>query len=56
MTIAWDKDIEECVFEGHIFYPCNQFIKNRLDYYAEHNMGAFVWEGGQGFKQFYELF
>ena len=39
-----------------IYFPCLKFIKERLDLFEEYGIGAFVWEGGNGMKYFYELF
>ena len=52
MSIEWNEQIEECIYDdpkdigSRYFYPCNKFLKNRLDYYDKNEMGAFIWEGG----------
>ena len=62
--VQWLADHKECkvmINDGNsgnnlIYFPCLKFIKERLDLFEEYGIGAFVWEGGNGMKYFYELF
>ncbi|KAM3136105.1 hypothetical protein pb186bvf_011727 [Paramecium bursaria] len=56
--LEWNNQYKECIIKGEnkiITYPCPQFIKQRIDLLYEHNFGVFVWDGGQGLKQLYNL-
>lgn len=62
--IRWDAKAHEChhtysaVKTGShhvVFYPCLQFLQDRLMLYEEHNVGVAIWELGQGLEFFYDL-
>jgi hypothetical protein len=36
-------------------YPCLKFLEARLVEFQKYKLGFFIWEGGQGLKQFYEI-
>ena len=58
----WNEENKECEISANrnninylIYYPCLKFLKERLNLFEEANVGAFVWDGGQGLPYFYEL-
>lgn len=56
--LRWNEEYAECMITSggaYYFYPCLNFVRERLRVIAEGGMGAFVWEAGQGMKQFYEV-
>ncbi|KAG2524888.1 hypothetical protein JM16_004757 [Phytophthora kernoviae] len=62
--IRWDATAHECqhvytsVGTGSphvVFYPCLQFLQDRLALYQEFDVGAAIWELGQGLDFFYDL-
>lgn len=61
--LSWNSETLECEIttinkNTHLalYYPCLRFLKERLSLFEEANVGAFVWDGGQGLQYFYELF
>jgi len=65
VNINWNYKFKECVIQysdssnnspNHLVYPCLKFIKTRLELFDYFEVGAFVWEAGQGLEYFYELF
>jgi len=60
---TWNIETRECEISTstnnvnlQLYYPCLRFLKERLNLFEEGNVGAFVWDGGQGLPYFYELF
>lgn len=65
LQLTWNQKLKECVIQyldlstkahNHVVYPCLKFIKTRLELFDEFEVGAFIWEAGQGLEYFYELF
>ena len=61
--IKYNKKTDECEIDvekgGKVtsfYYPCIKFITKRLELFENSDIGAFVWEAGQGLEYFYELF
>jgi chitinase domain-containing protein 1 len=64
VQLSWNQKFKECVMQyvdsstgapNYVVYPCLKFIKTRLDLFDEFEVGAFIWEAGQGLEYFYEL-
>ncbi|KAF1331166.1 hypothetical protein FI667_g4563, partial [Globisporangium splendens] len=62
--IRWDANAHECHHEyysnaggdHHVtFFPCLQFLYDRLQLYEQNGVGAAIWELGQGLDYFYDL-
>jgi len=61
--VEWQENHLECKIAltdrnmpTEIYYPCLKFIQERLNLFQEYEIGTFIWDAGQGFKYFYELF
>ena len=59
----WNSETKECEVNTvvantryNLYFPCLRFLKERLTLFEDANVGAFVWDGGQGLQYFYELF
>jgi len=64
LQIEWDAQHKECISKYtdsstrapiYLAYPCLKFLQSRLELFNEFQVGAFIWEGGQGLEYFYEL-
>lgn len=48
----------ECYWKNDkifLFYPCIEFMRNRIAIANNNGMGVFAWDGGQGPYYFYHL-
>ncbi|TDH67537.1 hypothetical protein CCR75_005348 [Bremia lactucae] len=64
-NIQWNAETHECQHAytatksgGHheVFYPCLQFLQDRLQLFEEYHVGAAIWELGQGTLINYDTF
>ncbi|TMW62492.1 hypothetical protein Poli38472_005110 [Pythium oligandrum] len=61
--LQWDGSAHECLYrytgddeQRHVvYYPCLQFLADRLQLFQDHGVGVAVWELGQGLEYFYDL-
>eukprot|EP00825_Cyclidium_porcatum_P001703 TRINITY_DN1077_c0_g1_i2.p2 TRINITY_DN1077_c0_g1~~TRINITY_DN1077_c0_g1_i2.p2 ORF type:complete len:235 (-),score=44.62 TRINITY_DN1077_c0_g1_i2:164-868(-) len=62
LSYIWKDEIQECYAvtqkQEKITYPCLQFFQKRLDVLNQEypEVGAFIWEGGQGLQYLFDIF
>lgn len=60
--LNWDTNAHECFHTYYkdtqqrtVFYPCLQFLADRLEAFQKHGVGTVIWELGQGLDYFFDL-